>query len=37
VGKIPLLRWLFQKELKTNDVTELLIFITPQIVKALDE
>jgi type IV pilus assembly protein PilQ len=35
--RLPLLRWLFQKEQKSNDVTELLIFITPQIVKALDE
>ncbi|OGP64446.1 MAG: hypothetical protein A3K22_04240 [Deltaproteobacteria bacterium RBG_16_42_7] len=31
LSKIPVLGWLFKKETKTNDKTELLIFITPRI------
>lgn len=31
LSKIPLLGWLFKKEIKKNDKTELLIFITPRI------
>ena len=31
LSKIPLLGWLFKKETKTKDKTELLIFITPYI------
>ncbi|MDP2276639.1 MAG: secretin and TonB N-terminal domain-containing protein [Nitrospirota bacterium] len=31
LSKIPVLRWLFKKETKTKDATELLIFITPSI------
>lgn len=31
LSKIPLLGWLFKKETKTKDKTELLIFITPRI------
>jgi len=30
---IPLLGWLFKKEAKSDTKTELLIFITPRIVK----
>ena len=33
LGKIPVLKWLFRKEKNTEDVTEILIFITPRIVK----
>jgi type IV pilus assembly protein PilQ len=33
LSKIPLLGWLFKRELKTNEVTEQLIFITPRVVK----
>lgn len=35
LGDIPLLGWLFKHQLKSNDATELLIFITPRIVKSL--
>ena len=33
LSKIPLLGWLFKKEVKKKDKTELLIFITPRIIK----
>lgn len=33
LGKIPILGWLFKKELKQNTTTEILVFITPRIVK----
>lgn len=33
VRKIPLLGWLFGHKLKTTDKTELLIFVTPTIIK----
>ena len=33
LSKIPLIGWLFKKETKTKDKTELLIFITPRIIK----
>lgn len=32
-GKIPVLGWLFKKQKTVEDTTELLIFITPRIVK----
>lgn len=32
-GDIPVLGWLFKKELTNDDVTEILVFITPRIVK----
>jgi type IV pilus assembly protein PilQ len=32
-SKIPVLGWLFKKESKTNDTTDLLIFISPKIFK----
>ncbi len=33
LGKIPILGWLFKKELNKNETTEILVFITPRIVK----
>jgi type IV pilus assembly protein PilQ len=33
LGKIPILKWLFSKEGTNEDVSEILIFITPRIVK----
>ena len=36
LSKIPLLGWLFKKETKTKDKTELLIFITPYIKNRRD-
>jgi type IV pilus assembly protein PilQ len=33
LGEIPVLGWLFKKELTTDDVTEVLVFITPTIIK----
>jgi type IV pilus assembly protein PilQ len=33
LSKIPILGWLFKKELKKTESQELLIFITPRIVK----
>ena len=33
LGQIPLIRWLFKRDALTDDSTELLIFITPRIVK----
>jgi type IV pilus assembly protein PilQ len=33
LGSIPVLGWLFKKELDTDVTTEILIFITPRIVK----
>jgi type IV pilus assembly protein PilQ len=32
-SKIPVFGWLFKKESKTNDTTDLLIFISPKILK----
>ncbi len=34
-SKIPLLGWLFKKETRTDNKTELLIFVTPKIIKNL--
>jgi len=34
LSKIPLLRWLFKRESITDQSTELLIFITPRIIKS---
>ncbi len=34
-NKIPLLGWLFEKETRTDKKTELLIFVTPKIIKNL--
>ncbi len=34
-SKIPLLGWLFKKETRTDKKTELLIFVTPKIIKNL--
>src|SRR5882672_305757 len=34
LSKIPLLRWLFKRESVTDQSTELLIFITPRIIKS---
>jgi type IV pilus assembly protein PilQ len=31
--KVPILGWLFKKELNTDNTTEILVFITPRIVK----
>ncbi len=33
LGKIPILGWLFKKEKEIKDTTELLIFITPRMIK----
>ena len=33
LGDIPVLGWLFKKELNKNETTEILVFITPRIVK----
>jgi type IV pilus assembly protein PilQ len=33
LGRIPILKWLFQRETSIDNSTELLIFITPRIVK----
>jgi type IV pilus assembly protein PilQ len=33
LSKIPLLKWLFKRESITDQSTELLIFITPRIIK----
>jgi type IV pilus assembly protein PilQ len=33
LGSIPLLRWLFKRETINDSNTELLIFITPRIIK----
>jgi len=33
LGSIPILGWLFKKELKKAETTEILVFITPRIVK----
>ncbi|MDQ6987438.1 MAG: type II and III secretion system protein, partial [Mariprofundaceae bacterium] len=33
LSKIPILGWLFKKDLKVDNKTELLIFITPTILK----
>jgi len=35
LGRIPLLKWLFKRESVNDQSTELLIFITPRIIKAL--
>lgn len=32
-GELPLVSWMFKKELNQNDKAELLIFVTPKIVK----
>jgi type IV pilus assembly protein PilQ len=34
LSKIPLLRWLFQRNTLNDQSTELLIFITPRIIKS---
>jgi len=34
LSKIPLLKWLFQRNSLTDQSTELLIFITPRIIKS---
>ena len=34
LGSIPLLKWLFKSDNLTDSTTELLIFITPRIIKA---
>jgi type IV pilus assembly protein PilQ len=34
LGSIPLLRWLFKRDTMTDQNTELLIFITPRIIKS---
>ena len=33
LGRVPLLKWLFKRESVTDQSTELLIFITPRIIK----
>jgi type IV pilus secretin PilQ/predicted competence protein len=33
LGKIPILGWLFKKQVKTNEKDDILIFLTPYIVK----
>jgi len=33
LGKIPVLGWLFKKELETSVTSEILVFITPRVVK----
>ena len=33
LGKLPVVGWLFKSQLETDDKNELLIFLTPQIVK----
>jgi type IV pilus assembly protein PilQ len=32
-GELPLVDWMFKKTLKQDDRAELLIFVTPKIVK----
>jgi type II secretory pathway component GspD/PulD (secretin) len=34
LGQIPLLRWLFKRDSVTDTSSELLIFITPRIIKS---
>jgi type IV pilus assembly protein PilQ len=34
LGRIPLLKWLFKRDSVNDQSTELLIFITPRIIKA---
>jgi type IV pilus secretin PilQ/predicted competence protein len=34
LGQIPLLRWLFKRDAVTDSNTELLVFITPRIIKS---
>ena len=34
LGQIPILKWLFQRERIDDESRELLIFITPRIIKA---
>jgi type IV pilus assembly protein PilQ len=33
LSKIPVLGWLFKKRARTDNIEELLIFITPRIIK----
>jgi type IV pilus assembly protein PilQ len=33
LGKLPLLGWLFKRQQRSQDRVELLIFLTPQVVK----
>ena len=33
LGQVPILGWVFKNELKKDDVTETLVFITPRIIK----
>ena len=34
LGQVPLLKWLFKREQVSDQSTELLIFITPRIIKS---
>jgi type IV pilus assembly protein PilQ len=34
LGEIPLLKWLFRREAVNDQNTELLVFITPRIIKS---
>jgi type IV pilus assembly protein PilQ len=34
LGQVPLLRWLFKRDINTTSDQELLIFITPRIIKS---
>ena len=34
LGQIPLLNWLFKRDTRGDKSTELLIFITPRIIKS---
>jgi type IV pilus assembly protein PilQ len=34
LGSVPLLKWLFKRDSTVDDNTELLIFITPRIIKS---
>jgi len=33
LGQVPLLRWLFKRDINSSTNQELLIFITPRIIK----
>ena len=34
LGEIPLIKWLFKRDAVTDQNTELLVFITPRIIKS---